>query len=382
MESELEKLLQDRLRALEAANQMLSRNQQAVTAKLYVAELLQDVILELTSSRNIDELYEQILDTLMAILHSDFASLQMLHPERGPGGELRLLGHRGFSAEAARHWEWVRPATGTTCGEALRIGKRVAVADVRRCDFISGSDELQVYLGCGIIAVQTTPLVSRTGALVGALSTHWREPHEMSAVELHALDILGRLAADLIERTRTEEALRRAVNFQSSVTSNMEEGLYTLDTQGCVTSINPAAERLFGWTFEELRGRTMHDVTHYKHRDGSAFPIEQCAGFRVLHEGHTLAGREDVFIRKDGTFFDVIYSSSPLRGSDGAIEGVVVVFRDVTEKKAAEQALRESEEQFRKYFELGLVGMAITSPSKGILEVNDEACKILGYQRA
>lgn len=56
----------------------------------------------------------------------------------------------------------------------------------------------------------------------------------------------------------------------------------------------------------------MHDLTHYKHRDGSAFPIEECSGFQVLRTGKTLPSYEDSFIRKDGTFFDVVYSSSPL----------------------------------------------------------------------
>ncbi len=50
--------------------------------------------------------------------------------------------------------------------------------------------------------------------------------------------------------------------------------------------------------------------------------------------------------------------------------------------KHAEEALRKSEERFRRYFELGLIGMAITSPEKGILEVNNEICRILGYERS
>ena len=91
----------------------------------------QHVATQLIDGRGIDALYEQILDTAVAILHSDFASLQIFYPERGIGGELRLLGHRGFSAEAAARWEWVGLTTMTVCGEALRIGRRVAVADVR-----------------------------------------------------------------------------------------------------------------------------------------------------------------------------------------------------------------------------------------------------------
>src|SRR5262249_41961924 len=108
--------------------------------------------------------------------------------------------------------------------------------------------------------------------------------------------------------------------------------------QGLVTYINPAAERLFGWTRAELLGQKMHDKTHYRRPDGRPFPIEECAGFRVLHEGKVLKDYDDVFIRKDGTFFPVVYSSSPLV-SEGTVAGLVVVFRDVTQRKRAEEEI-------------------------------------------
>lgn len=135
-----------------------------------------------------------------------------------------------------------------------------------------------------------------------------------------------------LEIERADAALRKTKEFDDAIMQNMGEGLYTVDAQGLVTSLNPAGEKLFGWTFEELRGRKMHDVTHYKHRDGSSYPAEECAGFQVLHNGVTLSNHEDVFIRKDGTFFDVIYSSAPLR-EHGQITGLVVVFRDITAQK-------------------------------------------------
>jgi PAS domain S-box-containing protein len=56
--------------------------------------------------------------------------------------------------------------------------------------------------------------------------------------------------------------------------------------------------------------------------------------------------------------------------------------REIAERKHAEDALRESAARFRRYFELGLIGMAITSPTKGMIEVNDQFCEILGYERS
>ena len=146
------------------------------------------------------------------------------------------------------------------------------------------------------------------------------------------------------ELEQARESLHRAKQFDDAVMENMGEGLYTVDSQGLVTFMNPAAEQLFGWTFGELRGRNIHEAVHYKHPDGSPFPVEECRNLQVLRLGKTLTAHEDCFIRKDGTFFDVVYSSSPLR-EGGNITGVVVVFRDVTDRKRAEEALRQAHEQ-------------------------------------
>ena len=151
---------------------------------------------------------------------------------------------------------------------------------------------------------------------------------------------------DISERKRAEEALRRALHFDEAVMGSMGEGLYTVDVDGLVVTMNPAAEKLFGWTLAELRGKNMHDATHYKHPNGLPFPVEDCAGHQVLGRGNALTNHEDVFIRKDETFFDVVYSSSPIREGD-TVTGLVVVFRDVTERKKATSALDASEARFR-----------------------------------
>ncbi|HEY5885609.1 MAG TPA: PAS domain S-box protein [Pyrinomonadaceae bacterium] len=151
-------------------------------------------------------------------------------------------------------------------------------------------------------------------------------------------DIIGasKIARDITGSKEAEEKLRRALEFDETVMLSMGEGLFTLDSEGRVTFMNPAAQRLFGWTLTEMLGRKMHGVTHHSHPDGRPFPVEECAGLAVLREGRTLSEHEDVFIRKDGSFFNVVYSSSPLR-SEGKVTGVVVVFRDISDHKRAEE---------------------------------------------
>jgi len=139
-----------------------------------------------------------------------------------------------------------------------------------------------------------------------------------------------------------EKALRESEERLRSVMNNMAEGLYTLDSEGLVTYLNRSAESMFGWSSAELSGRKMHDMTHHTHPDGTPFPAAECPGLQVLQKGMELREHEDVFIRKDGSFFPVLLSSSPLK-TDGRISGVVVCFCDDTKRRKAEQDLRDSE---------------------------------------
>ncbi|MGA2694488.1 MAG: response regulator [Terriglobales bacterium] len=123
-----------------------------------------------------------------------------------------------------------------------------------------------------------------------------------------------------------EEELRSSEERFRAAMSSMAEGLYTVDTNGLLTYMNPAAESMFGWSRSELLGKKMHDVTHYKHTDGTPFPAADCQGLQVLQQGIDLQEHRDVFVRKDGSFLKVIFSASRLKSGD-QLKGLVVVFR-------------------------------------------------------
>jgi GAF domain-containing protein len=144
--------------------------------------------------------YEKIVDDAVTLMRSDYASLQLLHPERGSSGELLLLAFRGFNPQAAKFWEWVRADSKSTCGVALLKKERVVASDIAGCDFMAGSEDQQVYLQTGIRACQTTPLIGRGGMIIGMISTHWRTPHQPSEKDLRLFDTLAMEAADLVER--------------------------------------------------------------------------------------------------------------------------------------------------------------------------------------
>ncbi len=162
------------------------------------------------------------------------------------------------------------------------------------------------------------------------------------------VSLLARLQrlAHARQRRLAQEAMEQAA-FHHAVMANMGEGLYTVDVQGLVTYMNEAAERLFGRTSGELPGRRIHE-THHPNPDGTPIPIEHCTGCQELQQCRILTNREDVFIRKDGTLFPVLYSSAPIF-AEGRIVSLVVVFRDMTAQKQAEAAQRKDQECFSAF---------------------------------
>src|SRR4029078_426819 len=92
---------------LQRTQAALQERQKRLAADRAAAKLLQEISSALIQEENDDALYTKLLDAAMAIMRSDFASLQIVHPERGVAGELRLLAFRGFDPRAAQLWEWV-----------------------------------------------------------------------------------------------------------------------------------------------------------------------------------------------------------------------------------------------------------------------------------
>lgn len=119
------------------------------------------------------------------------------------------------------------------------------------------------------------------------------------------------------------------------------EGIYGLDLEGQCMFINRPGARMLGYEPAELLGRNMHHVTHHSHADGSRYADEDCAIFRAFRQGQPCRIDTEVFWRRDGSSFAVEYSSHPI--FDGAaVRGAVVTFVDITERRRAEEALRQA----------------------------------------
>jgi signal transduction histidine kinase/ActR/RegA family two-component response regulator len=205
-----------------------ARSDAALAAELADTRLLQALSAELVAEEDASALHEKIVDAALSIVRADFASFQIFDADRPPNGELQLIALRGFSADAARRWEWIGVDARTPCGEALRTGARVIIPDIEQAAFMAGSDDQACLLNAGARSGQTTRLVSRAGKTVGMISTYWRDKHTPSERDLRLLDLLARQAADLTERSQSAEVLRRSEHQLKESDARKEEFLATL----------------------------------------------------------------------------------------------------------------------------------------------------------
>jgi len=183
---------------------------------------------------------------------------------------------------------------------------------------------------------------------------------------------------DITERKRAEEALRYERDFNKSVTENAGESIFVTDEEGRVTFLNREAERVFGFTSQELTGRILHDAIHHHHPDGRPYSSSECTSRGISSGSEAMRRYEDVFFRKDGSAVNVSCSGAQLELAGKRI-GSVFIARDVTELTRAEQALRHSEKRFRALIEKSTDVIFILSADGRITFWSPSATEVLGW---
>ncbi|MEN6616829.1 MAG: PAS domain S-box protein, partial [Syntrophorhabdus sp.] len=188
-----------------------------------------------------------------------------------------------------------------------------------------------------------------------------------------SLDYFFGVGMDITERKRAEAALRESEQRFRTVADSTPTALMLYQDDHWIF-VNKAAEALTGYSAEELLQMKSWDIVH---PDYKAFAKESS---RKRQKGEQPLSRYELKITtKDGAerWAGLTAASAMIGGRPAG----VISLADITERKAAEERLVKSEARYRSYFELPLVGMAITSPDKGWVEVNDRLCEILGYSR-
>ena len=195
---------------------------------------------------------------------------------------------------------------------------------------------------------------------------------------------LKKLAETLNQMTEKvslrEEAVRESEQRWATTLASIGDAVIATDVEGKVAFMNAMAEELTGWTIGEAAVKpvtVVFNIINEQTRKQVESPI-----IKVLREGMVVGlANHTILVRKDGTEIPIDDSGAPIKDREGKTLGVVLVFHDIIERKRAEEALRESENRLRRFYESGLLGVFYWNMNGEITDANNKFLEMVGYNR-
>jgi len=176
------------------------------------------------------------------------------------------------------------------------------------------------------------------------------------------------------ELKENQARLEQAEERSRLLLESAEEGIFGVGEDGLVNFINPAGLKILGFKSEEVIGQKIHPLIHHTRPDGTPYPSEECPMDHSLTHGVIGSRDDEILWRKDGTSFPVEYTSVPIR-KNSDIAGTVVVFRDISERKEAEEALRKSRATARGLLDATQESLLLLDKEGIIIAVNQTAAR-------
>ncbi len=184
------------------------------------------------------------------------------------------------------------------------------------------------------------------------------------------------ISHDITERRRMEKELIESAEKLKSIFASIKDPVIISDMSGTILDVNDAALRVSGWPREKWVGTNALEVVHEKDRQAVVESL-----MKQMEEGPSDDLTECTFVVGDGRELEVDFSSSLIHDSSGQPIGTVTVARDITERKRAERAIRESEEKLRAMFDSVRDGILVIDLEGNFREFNEATMNMTGYSR-
>ncbi len=176
---------------------------------------------------------------------------------------------------------------------------------------------------------------------------------------------------DITIRRQADETLRKSEEKHRTILLTAMDGFWMADMEGNLLEVNESYCRMSGYSAEELLGMNISDLEKIENDNETVNYIQ-----KIEATGENRF--ESVHRRKDGSLYNVEINVKYQPDNGGQL---VAFLHNITERKQALEALRKSREEFQNYFKTGSIGLCVTSPDKGWVEVNDSLCRMLGYTK-
>lgn len=188
------------------------------------------------------------------------------------------------------------------------------------------------------------------------------------------------IATDITEQVNVKEKLLRTNENLSVTLNSIGDGVIATDSSGIITGMNPVAETMTGWTQESAIGASLDEVFIIYNAETNQKIISPV--YHVLMNGQTVGlANHTKLVSKDGSEYQIADSASPIRKKDGSIIGVVLIFNDVTEQYARDNALKESEEMLSMAQKVANIGSWVYYFESDLMWGSEESFKIYGKKR-
>ncbi|SFQ07351.1 PAS domain S-box-containing protein [Mesorhizobium sp. NFR06] len=310
---------------------------------------------DLQHSHTQEDVYEPALDAIRRALSCQRASILLLE-----GGIMKFVAWQGLSKSYRDAVEGHSPWSATD-----HDPQPICLSDVEHAELPHILK--QAIRAEGIGAVCFIP-ITEGGRLLGKFMAYFDEPHDCSAGQIEVARTIARQLGFGIERVRAQNAAQHlAAIVESSHDAIVSKGL-----NGIVSTWNQGAERLFGYSAAEMVGTPITTIIPEDRLDEEPLILGR------IRNGELVDHFETVRRRKDGTLVDISLTISPVRDASGRVVGASKIARDITDRKVAEEKIRDSERHLQDLLAAIPAAIYTTDQAGKITYFNEAAVQLAG----